>query len=472
MPAGLEETIASIHGWIWGWPLILLILFTGVYLSFRTHFIQVRCLGRALRYTIEQEPGCEGEVSAFGSLCTTLSATIGTGNIVGVAGAIALGGPGALLWMEIAALFGMATKYAEAMLAVRFREYAGEGRYFGGPFCYIEQGLGCRWRWLSKLFSIFGVLAGLLGIGTITQISGITAALESLLDPAQANVAFSLGNTAYTRTTVISGVVVALLAALVIVGGIKRISSVSQVIVPFMAISYVALILVIVLSNLSRIPSIIILVFHSAFTPEAALGAASGITLKTVMQKGIGRGIFSNEAGLGSAPIAAAAAKTNQPVRQGLVFMTATFIDTMVICTLTGLAVLLTDAWQQPGLEGIEITAYAWQQGLPFSPSFSTTMLILCLVFFAFTTIVGWEYYYESCAAYLTGGSRRAAALFRWLYIGAVLFGPYLSVSAVWNMAEICNGLMALPNLFALLMLGPMVEKDTTAYLRQYGKRR
>lgn len=463
----LDNVIQCVHRFIWGWPLILLVLFVGVYMSIRTRFVQVRLLKHAFQQVVKREPGGNGEVSVFASLCTTLSATIGTGNVVGVAGAVVLGGPGALLWMEVAAFFGMAVKYAEAFLAVQYRECVGDGRYIGGPFLYIERGMGKRWRWLAKAFSLFGVLAGLLGIGSLTQSSSITVALEELFPIASQNVAFSVGGKPVSVVTVIGAAAVTFAAAFVIIGGVKRIAGMSQVVVPLMALLYVVAVVVIVLCNLSRVPAVISLVFHSAFSPQAALGAVAGISLKETMQKGIGRGIFSNEAGLGSAPIAAAAAKTDHPVKQGLVFMTATFIDTIVICTLTGLAVLLTGAWQQAGLEGVEITAYAWQMGLPLPPAISTALLMICLVFFSFTTIVGWEYYYECCAIYLMGNGRRMIAVFRWLYILAVFVGPFISVSSVWNIAEISNALMSLPNLIALLSLGTVVEKDTLAYLRK-----
>lgn len=463
-----NKIVDTIDGWVWGWVLIILLLAVGVYLTIRTGLLQVRHLGKALKFMVKNEESGEGEVTSFGALCTSLSATIGTGNIVGVATAIVAGGPGALLWMLIAAFFGMATKYAEGLLAVKFREETSPGHYLGGPFYYIEKGLGKRFRWLGKLFALFGTLAGILGIGTITQINGITSAAQNLFDPEASNIAFSIGENHYTWATVITGFVVTLFAALVIIGGIKRIAKVSEIVVPFMAATYILFVALILIVNITRIPAAVSLIVRSAFDVRAVGGAIVGLTLKIAMQKGIGRGIFSNEAGLGSAPIAAAAARTREPVRQGLVTMTGTFIDTIIICTMTGISVVLTGAWNPEttgaNLEGVQVTTYAWQKGLPFPEGVSSFILMLCLVFFAFTTILGWNYYSERCLEYLSGGSKRAIAVFRWLYILAVLIGPYLTVSVVWGIADVFNGLMAFPNLIALFLLSGVVAKETRDY--------
>ncbi len=308
MAMSFDDVIAKIQDAVWGWPLIILILAAGLWLTIRTGFVQVLHLGKALKFMVKNEESGEGEVSSFGALCTALSATIGTGNIVGVATAICLGGPGALLWMLIAAFFGMATKYSEGFLAIKYRENKGDNHFLGGPFYYIEKGLGPKWKWLAKIFAFFGVTVGLFGIGTFTQINGITTAVQNFFDPDSSNIAFSIGNYDYTWATVIGGIVVTICAALVIIGGIKRIAKVSEIIVPFMAITYVLFALIIVFTHIEQIPGAVKLIFTSAFNPEAALGAGAGITLKLAMQKGIGRGIFSNEAGLGSAPLAAAAA--------------------------------------------------------------------------------------------------------------------------------------------------------------------
>lgn len=459
-----DNIISMIDGWVWGWVLIILILVVGVYLTYRTGVVQVFNIGKALKFMVKNEEEGVGEVTSFGALCTALSATIGTGNIVGVATAICAGGPGALFWMLVAAFFGMATKYAEGLLAVKYRVDKGNGHFLGGPFYYIENGLGKKWKWLAKLFSLFGVLAGIMGIGTITQVNGIATAVEGFFDPARANIAFTLGSQSYTWAVVISGIIVTVCAALVIIGGIKRIAKVSEIVVPFMAVAYVLFALIILMSNITAIPNAIVLIVKSAFAPNAVLGAAAGVTLKMAMQKGIGRGIFSNEAGLGSAPIAAAAAQTKEPVRQGLVTMTGTLIDTIIICTMTGLSIVITGAWQQPGLEGVQVTTYAWQKGLPFNEMFSAFVLMMCLIFFVFTTILGWNYYAERCLEYLSNGNQKLIIVFRWLYIASVFIGPYLTVSAVWNIADIFNGLMAFPNLIALFLLGGVVGKETKKF--------
>lgn len=465
----VDNIISKIDNWVWGWTLIVLILAAGLWLTVRTGFVQVKHLGKALKFMIKNEEEGEGEVTSFGALCTALSATIGTGNIVGVATAICLGGPGALFWMLVAAFFGMATKYSEGFLAVRFREKTEQGHYLGGPFYYIEKGMGPKWKWLAKLFAAFGVFAGLFGIGTFTQINGITTAINNFFDENSEHIAFTIGDYSYTWATVIGGLFITVCVALVVIGGIKRISKISQVIVPFMAVTYVVIVLIIVICNIKELPSAIALIVKSAFVPKAVLGAGAGVTLKLAMQKGIGRGIFSNEAGLGSAPIAAAAAKTNDTVRQGLVTMTGTFIDTIVICTLTGLSIIVTGAQNSyvPGkVEGVSITTDAWQKGLPWSEPVSAFILMLCLTFFAFTTILGWDYYSERCLEYLTH-SQKAVKVYRYIYILAVFFGPYLTVSAVWNIADIFNGLMAFPNLIALFALSGVVGKETRAYFAE-----
>lgn len=469
IPLSINNIIDKIDGWVWGWPLIILILLAGIWLSIRTGFVQLFHLGKALKFMIKNEDSGEGEVTSFGALCTALSATIGTGNIVGVATAICLGGRGALLWMLVAAAFGMATKYTEGFLAIKYRDKKADGHYLGGPFYYIEKGMGAKWKWLAKLFAVFGVLAGLLGIGTITQINGITSAVNNFFDPNASHIAFSIGENNFTWATVISGVLVTLCAALVIIGGIKRIAKVSEIVVPFMAITYIIFVLIIIFTHLDKIPAAVSSVFTMAFSLKAVTGAGVGITLKLAMQKGIGRGIFSNEAGLGSAPIAAAAAKTKDNVRQGLVTMTGTFIDTIVICTLTGLSIILTDAdsaFVDGSFEGVNITTLAWQKGLPWNESISAFVLMLCLTFFAFTTILGWNYYSERCLEYLTG-SQKAVKIFRYIYIIAVFIGPYMTVSAVWNIADIFNGLMAFPNLIALFALSGIVGKETREYFKK-----
>lgn len=465
-----NELIKKIDSYVWGLPLILVIMVCGILLTVRLRGLQFRKLGLALKYMVKEEDGAKGEVSSFGALCTALSATIGTGNIVGVATAIAAGGPGALLWMEIAALFGMATKYAEGLLAVKFRQSSENGQMLGGPFYYIEKGMGRKWRWLGKLFAVFALLAGLMGIGTITQINGITSAATNFFDPQKTHT-LTLFGTEYTYAQIITGAVVTVFTALIIIGGIKRIASAAEIIVPAMVVLYVGCCLFMMALHITEIPAALKTIVESAFGLRAVSGGVLGAIFAS-MQSGVARGIFSNEAGLGSAPIAAAAAKTNSPARQGLVTMTGTFIDTIIVCTMTGLTIVMSGCLEaDPTLEGVEITTAAFQYGLPFSEKVSAFILMICLIFFAFTTILGWNYYSERCLAYLTGSNPLMTKIYRWLYILAVFAGPYLAVEAVWNLADIFNGLMALPNIIALIALSGVVVKETKDYFNTLPKK-
>lgn len=462
----LNNVLALIDKYVWGVPLIVLIIAGGIMLTVRMGFLQMRRLPLALKWMVKNEEEGEGEVTSFGALCTALSATIGTGNIVGVATAIAAGGPGALFWMIVAAFFGMATKYSEGLLAVKYRVVAEDGHSLGGPFYYIERGMGKRWKWLAKIFAFFGVCVGLFGIGTFTQVNGIVSAVQNFFDPEVANEITIPGIGTYSPVVIIASLALAVCVALVLIGGIKRISSVSQVVVPFMAIIYVAFCLILVITNITAIPAAIVTVVQGAFNPRAVTGGVVGSMLVAV-QSGVARGIFSNESGLGSAPIAAAAAKTKEPVRQGLVSMTGTFIDTIIICTMTGLSIVLTGAWKVEGLEGVEVTTYAFQNGLPFPNEVASFILMICLIFFAFTTILGWDYYSERCLEYLSGGKMKAVKVFRWIYILAVFIGPYMTVSAVWTIADIFNGLMAIPNMIAIFALSGIVVKETRDFFRK-----
>ena len=453
---------------VWGLPLIILIIVCGIYLTIRLKFLQIVHLPKALRFMIKNEEDGTGEVTSFGALCTALSATIGTGNIVGVATAIVSGGPGALFWMWLAALVGTATKYAECLLAVKFRQVDEDGHVVGGPFNYIEHGMGPKWKWLAKIFAFFGIGVGLLGIGTFTQVNGISSAVNNFFDSNNAWTVSLFGRT-YSWTVVISCLILTFCVALVLIGGIQRISKVAQVIVPFMAATYFLAGILNILFNITDVPAAILTIVQSAFGLKAAAGGALG-AMVVAMQKGIARGIFSNEAGLGSAPIAAAAARTNEPVRQGLVSMTATFIDTIIICSITGIAIVLTGAYDM-GLEGVAVTTKAFQLGLPFPDGVASFILMLCLVFFAFTTILGWDYYSERCLEYLTNGKKKCIKAYRWIYILCVFIGPYMTVSAVWTIADIFNGLMAIPNLIALVALNGVVAKETKDYLDRIKKK-
>ena len=471
--SAINGFLSTVDDLVWGVPLMVLILAGGLLLTIRLGLLQIRKLPLALKWMVKNEEeaeGAKGEISSFAALCTALSATIGTGNIVGVATAVGAGGPGALFWMIVAAFFGMATKYSEGLLAVKYRVVAEDGHSLGGPFYYIERGMGAKWKWLAKLFAFFGVCVGLFGIGTFSQVNGIASAVNGFFDPNNQHsvkILPFLGE--YSWSVVIASLILAFCVAAVLIGGVKRIASVSQIIVPFMAIIYVVFVVILVICNITEVPAAIVTIVKAAFNPRAVTGGVVG-SMIVAMQKGVARGIFSNEAGLGSAPIAAAAAQTKEPVRQGLVSMTGTFIDTIVICTLTGLSIVLTGAWQVEGLEGVQVTTYAFQNGLPFPAEVSSFILMLCLVFFAFTTILGWDYYSERCLEYLSGGNMKHVKVYRWIYILAVFIGPYMTVSAVWTIADIFNGLMAIPNMIALFALSGVVVKETRDFFQRHNE--
>ena len=461
--------------------LALLILLGGVWLTIRLGGLQFLRLPLALKYMFKNEKvegGAKGEVSSFGALCTALSATIGTGNIVGVATAYVTGGPGALFWMWIAALFGMATKYSEGLLAVKYREYDHEtGHALGGPFYYIERGmkgmLGLgSWKWLAVTFAVCGCCCGVGGIGTFAQVNSICGSIDTFfkryIDTAGVH-SFSILGSDYSCATIFGSVMMAFLVGLVVLGGLKRIASVSAKVIPLMVVVYISFSFVLVCWNVSAIPSAVALILKSAFGLKAAAGGAVGAII-CAMQMGISRGIFSNEAGLGSAPIAAAAAQTKEPARQGLVSMTGTFLDTIIVCSMTGLALTVTN---QPTLvegapSGAAATMNAFAQGLPFLPAIATdAMVMVSLVLFGFTTILGWDYYSERCLEYLIGARKLPVLTFRWIYIAAVFVGPYMTLPSVWGIADIFNGLMAIPNMIALIALSGVVAAETHDYFRR-----
>ena len=480
-----EAILGKIDDVVWGPILIVLILGTGILLTVRTKGVQFKKLARALKSIMQKPSGEKGEVSSFGALCTALSATIGTGNIVGVATAIAAGGPGALFWMWLAALLGMSTKYAECMLAVNFRQVSADGHILGGPFYTIEKGMGKKWKWLAVLFAVFAMLAGLLGIGTMTQINGITNAVKGVFDPNNANVAITIGGNGISWAVVIAGAFITLFAALVIIGGIKRISKVATFIVPFMAALYLLVGAFVIMFNLSHVTEAFQEIFRDAFGARAIGGGVLG-ALVVAMQKGIARGIFSNEAGLGSAPIAASAAQVEEPVAQGLVSMTGTFIDTIVICTITGLSIVIAGLvpggeWGSNFISGgamlsggdLSTAAFVTLFTNVFGQSaglelFVRVIIMVCLAFFAFTTILGWDYYAERSIEYLAGGKMSIVMVYRILYIIAIFIGPYLTLSAVWTIADITNALMALPNIVSLIALSGVVAKMTDEYFKKY----
>ncbi|WP_429173335.1 alanine/glycine:cation symporter family protein [Aeromonas salmonicida] len=441
--SSIQSALTAIDSFIWGPPLLILLVGTGVYLTLRLGLLQVVRLPLALRLVFgrDQGQGKQGDVSSFGALCTALSATIGTGNIVGVATAIKLGGPGALFWMWMAALFGMATKYAECLLAVKYREQDANGQMAGGPMYYLEKGLGSKL--LAKLFALFGIGVAFFGIGTFPQVNAISDAMS---------LSFSVPREA-------TAVVLTLTVALVTLGGIKSISSVSSKVVPFMAIFYIVACLGVLVNNAGALPEAIGLVISSAFTGHAATGGFVGASIMLAIQSGVARGVFSNESGLGSAPIAAAAAKTNSCVEQGLVSMTGTFIDTIIICTMTGLTLVVTGVWGGD-LSGAAMTSAAFAQGL--DAHIGQYLVSIGLLFFAFTTILGWNYYGERCTEYLFGV--KAIKPYRLIYLVLVASGAFLHLDMIWLLADIVNGLMAVPNLIGLIGLRHVVIAETRAY--------
>lgn len=467
----ITNILNIIDGYVWGVPLILLIILGGLFLTIRLGGMQFIRLPLAMKYMLKNEKSGKGEVTSFAALCTALSATIGTGNIVGVATAVIAGGPGALFWMWLAALFGMATKYSEGLLAIKYRTHDPETNHvLGGPFYYIERGMGPKWIWLAKFFAFAGMLVGLFGIGTFSQVNSINTAVNTAYTTIFAGsdiTTFTFLGTEYTIVTVVSSVVIALLVGLVVIGGIQRIGKVSEKVIPFMVVLYLALSLLLIVCNITKIDDAIVLIFRSAFGFDAAAGGMLGAMI-VAMQKGVARGIFSNEAGLGSAPIAAAAAQTNEPVRQGLVSMTGTFLDTIIVCSMTGLALVMTGAYTGDNGQGAEATMYAFNVGLPFlSKTLTDTIIAICMILFGFTTILGWNYYSERCLEYLTKGNMKPVIAFRWLYIIAVFIGPYMTISAVWIIADIFNGIMALPNMIALFALSGVIVKETRDFFER-----
>lgn len=441
----IHEWVSSVNGIVWGPLMLVLILGVGLFLQVGLKLMPIRCLGRGFRLLFEgRKSGADsdGEVSPFNALMTALSATVGTGNIAGVATAVFLGGPGALFWMWCTALVGMATKYSEAVLAVKYREVDELGNHVGGPMYYIRNGLGKNWAWLAFLFALFGMLAG-FGIGNTVQSNSVAQVLEGT----------------FHVPTYVTGLVMMALTAAVLLGGIKRIGAVAGKLVPAMAISYIAASLVVLFINADKIIPALELVFIHAFTPIAAQGGFAGAAVWAALRFGVARGIFSNEAGLGSAPIAHAAAQTRNPVKQGMVAMLGTFIDTIIICTMTGLVILTSGAWTS-GENGAALTSASFAQALP---SAGAEIVAIALAVFAFTTILGWSFYGEKCAEYLFG--IKAIVPFRVLWIIGVLVGTLVKLDFVWLLADTLNAMMAIPNLIALALLSPVVFRLTREFL-------
>jgi AGCS family alanine or glycine:cation symporter len=441
----IEAWIDRLVGIVWGeFMLIPMLALVGIYLSLGLKILPWRYLLYAVRLLWQRpKPGDQGEISPFQALMTALSATIGTGNIAGVATAIYFGGPGAVFWMWVIALFGMATKYSEAVLAVKFRQVDRDGQYVGGPMYYIKNGLGANWKWLATAFATFGMIAA-FGIGNMVQSNSVADVLAS----------------EYAIPPLATGLAMALVAGIVIVGGVRRIADVAARLVPLMALCYLAAALTILVLNADLVPSAFATIVGSAFTGSAAGGGFLGATVWMAIRWGFARGIFSNESGLGSAAIAHAAAKTNSPVRQGMVAMLGTFIDTIIMCSLTGLVIVVTDAWHS-GEQGAAMSAVAFSTALGASGSH---IVAVGLAIFAFTTIIGWSYYGERCAAYLFGAV--VVPIYRIAWIVAILIGALFKLNLVWAFADLFNGLMAIPNLIALVLLSPIVFSETRHYLR------
>jgi AGCS family alanine or glycine:cation symporter len=441
----LNDLITSLNGIVWGPLMLVLILGTGLFLMVGLSFMPLRRIVSSFRLLwLSRSKKGEGDISPFNALMTSLSATIGTGNIAGVATAIFLGGPGALFWMWCTALVGMATKYAEAVLAVKYREVDNKGNHIGGPMFYIKNGLKSHWAWLGTCFAVFGAFAG-FGIGNTIQANSVADVL----------------NNTFEIPHMVTGGVIAVLAALVLVGGIKRIGNVAGKLVPLMASAYVVSGMVILVLNYETIPSALALIFTHAFTPVAATGGFAGAAVWAAIRFGVARGIFSNEAGLGSAPIAHAAASTNSPVQQGSIAMLGTFIDTIIVCSITGLVIISTGAWKM-GETGASLSSAAFELALPGIGGY---IVAIGLSVFAFTTILGWSFYSEKCVEYLLG--ERAITPFRVLWIVAVPIGATASLDFIWLVADTLNALMAIPNLIALVLLSPVVFKLTKEHFNK-----
>lgn len=462
------ELIASINsainGFVWGVPMLVLLVGGGILLTIRNRGVQFRKFGYAMKNTIgkifKKGEAKEGEITPFQAMSTALAGTVGTGNIAGITTAVTLGGPGTIFWLWITALIGMATKYSEVLLAVKFREKNKYGDWVGGPMYYIKNGLGKNWKWLGAIFCIFAALAA-FGIGNAVQVGNITDSVNTVI------LSFNPDFSGQSTVNVVLGLILVVLTAIVLFGGIKRLGAVTEKLVPFMAVVYIVACVIVLVYYGAYLPAVFSKIFTGAFSPEGVTGGAVGSVI-LVITWGVKRGVFSNEAGLGSAPIAAAAAQTKEPVRQGLVSMTGTFLDTIVVCTMTGLALVMTGAYQIPGLEGAGVTTAAFQAGLPFiSPTVVSFVLMACLALFGFTTILGWDYYGERCLEYFSNGSMKAVKVYRWLYIAAVFIGPYMTVSAVWTIADIFNACMAVPNMIALIVLSGVVVRETKDFFKR-----
>ncbi|MCQ2530154.1 MAG: sodium:alanine symporter family protein [Lachnospiraceae bacterium] len=468
-----SDIITVIDDWAWSYPILILLVGTGLFLSIRLVFVQFRKFGFSMKNTIgkmfSKEKAGKGEITPFQALTTALAATVGTGNIVGVTGAIIIGGPGAVFWMWISALLGMCTKFCEVVLAVRYREKNKQGEWVGGPMYYIKNGLGKNWTWLGILFCIFGGLAA-FGIGNATQVNSIAESISTAIDALGGNTGATMlhfAGSEFKLSYLIVGIVVAIILAFVIIGGIKVIGNLTEKVVPFMAAVYIIATLIIVFSNISFIGEVFRMIFAGAFSPQAALGGAFGITVLTAMKKGVGRGCFSNEAGLGSAPIAHATTSETNPVKQGVFGIFEVFMDTIVICSLTCLTVLtsycagdVAFTWGEGGGAAIVSSAL----GSVFSSGVGAVIIAVCLSLFALSTIISWSLYGVRCCEFIFKGNKVAITIYKIVFIIFIIMGSTLSLNDVWNIADILNACMAIPNLIALIALSPQVVKLTKEF--------
>lgn len=440
----MEEIVGIINGYAWGPPMLVLLLGTGIFLTFGLGFLTIRRIPRAFKLLFSGfDSHGAGDIAPFRALMTSLSATIGTGNIAGVATALTLGGPGALFWMWITALFGMATKYAEGVLAVRYREQDELGGYSGGPMYYIRNGLGEKWKPLAGAFALFGAMAG-FGLANTVQSNSVAQVLTDNL-----NIPWE-----------VTGVVLMILVGSVILGGIQRIAATAGAVVPAMALAYILMAVVVIAMNIDRVPAAFMTIIDSAFNGASAAGGFAGATVWAAIRFGVARGVFSNEAGLGSAPIAHAAAQTNEPVEQGMIAMLGTFIDTLIVCTMTGLVIVLTGVLES-GESGASLTSMAFAQAFPGGEWVVTVGVVL----FAITTMIGWSFYGERCVVYLVGA--KGILPFRLLWVAAIPVGAGLNLGVVWLIADTLNAFMAIPNLIALLLLAPVVFKLSKEYFQR-----
>ena len=458
----INSFLTTVDNLVWGVPLMVLIMAGGILLTARLGLLQMRRLPLALKWMFKNEEEGDGEISSFAALCTALSATIGTGNIVGVATAVCAGGPGALFWMILAAFFGMATKFSEGLLAVKYRVVAEDGHSLGGPFYYIEKGMGTKWKWLAKIFAFFGVCVGLFGIGTFSQVNGISSAVQNFFDPNKSNCVNIPFLGEYSWAVVISSLILAACVAAILIGGLKRIATVSQIIVPFMAVIYLIFSVALILLNITEIPAAIVTVVKGAFNPSAVTGGVIGSFFLS-MKKGVSRGIFSNEAGLGTGSIAHACADTSKPVKQGMFGIFEVFADTIVICTLTALVILVSGVPVNYGAAaGAELTISGFTATYGGWVSIFTAVAMCC---FAFSTIIGWGLYGARCIEFLF--SAKVIRPFMIAYSLVAILGATVDLGLLWSIAETFNGLMAIPNLIGVFLLSGTAITLTKEYFAQ-----